>query len=164
MRFPQVNAVVLVIFSLIGSGSAIAEERRVNIEIHPASDSEWDGMTAYGFGVSLAAWVAENEDLDTLPAGLYVPTFAALRAAYELQIQLWRKLIESENIQHRYAGELIAVSDAEFLDEYIWHFYRSEDWGDPGPNVDMAAFLKWADANLRENHPRQDARLVIVDE
>jgi len=164
MRSPQIIALLLVLCCpLFGVNPASAQERSVTIGLQPSSESRWDKLSATAFGMSLASWLTENEDVDSLPEGPYIPTFAALHAAFDMQIRTWRELREMEEVQHLYMDELIVVSDSGYLSEYIWHFYQSENWGNLGSDLEMAAFLSWAEAHLIESHPRREAQLIIVD-
>lgn len=163
MRATRIIALLLALCPLFGIVPANAQERGVTVGLQPSSDSELDSLSATAFGISLAGWLSKNEDVKSLPEGPYVPTFAALHGALDSQTQMWRELREKDEIQHPYMDELVAVSDSGYLSEYIWHFYQSEDWGDPMPDLDMAAFRSWAESHLSESHPRQEAQIIIVN-
>jgi isocitrate dehydrogenase len=145
------------------SSCVIADEeskRKVTIAINPASASEVDRLSSTAFGISLANWVQENENIDTLSDGVFKPSFQALYSAFNRQITIWNELSENDPKKSIYMDDLVKVYNSGFMKEYIWTYHKDTDW----KNVDelkMDEFEAWANQNISEHKPRLEARLKL---
>lgn len=52
-----------------------------------------------------------------------------------------------------YLDQLVAVSDAGFLDEYVWVFLRREGWTRPD-GLELDRFAEWRDERLPEHRAK----------
>jgi len=97
MTYPQTTILLLSIFLFLNSASADTKQR-IEIQISPNLSSEVDKLRATAFGISLAAWVKENENVESLALGYYVPSSEGLLAVFRSQIQIWRELQEKKKL------------------------------------------------------------------
>lgn len=140
----------------------MGEGREVSIVLNPASESETDTLSATAFGVSLAAWVAENEDIDSLPNGKYRPSFVAFVEALESQIEILRELRDGGTTVSRYINDLILVADTGYLREYVWVFHAVPSWYEhPAQDLKLGEYSKWHKIHLKQHTPRNEAQLRI---
>ncbi len=140
---------------------AESEKRKIEIGLLAATSSEVDKLSATAFGISLAGWLNENEDIEKISSGVYRPTFISLTSAFSSQIQIWRELKEKEDPGSSYMNQLILVDNAGFLREYTW-VNHSDYIGVPMPvNLKIEEFNKWASSNLSGHKSRIEAKLTI---
>lgn len=161
----KTNKFVIIFLTLIFlSFHATGDEKRkrkIAIGVSPVSKSNVDGLSAYTFGLSLAYWIKKKEDINLLPDGLYKPSFRVLTGAFSYQIKIWKELSEKEPKKSAYMDQLISVSDAGFMKEYVWAFHFSPAWGAIKKDLKMDKFRKWSVSNLQGHKPRTEARLRL---
>lgn len=154
----------IIIFSILfATNVAFADEsnRKISITLMVATSSKVDSLSATAFGVSLAGWFSENEDIKSFSPGKYKPSFLALLSAYSSQIQIWRELKENEDPNSKYMDNLILVDDNGFLKEYVWVNHDKNIKGKKPEGLRKEEYIEWSTNELVGHVPRIEARLNI---
>ena len=140
----------IILLYLVQSSPLHADEerkRKVAISINPATSSKVDKLSATAFGISLANWVEENENVKALPDGVYTPSFKALISAFDTQIAIWNQLSENDPQKSLYMDNLVKVNNAGFTREYIWMHHKDPSWKSIN-DLKLDEFKTWASINI----------------
>lgn len=88
----------------------------------------------------------------------YRYTFREELEARDYCARFWMKVKEKDGLQNRYLDDLIMVQKSGFLREYIWSYFRSDDWVKP-EDLRLDDFDKWRYVHLRGHIP--ETRTVV---
>jgi hypothetical protein len=153
--------------SLAAAGIAFAHElrsqsakRAVRLQVSSFTDKT-DTLVWTAYAVALAAWTSENADNSQIPEGVYRPSFPAELAARQRQLLIWQELTEKQPMTNAYIDAVASASSAGFLREYVWHFHRSAEWGEPAAELQLAEFAKWRAVHLQGHEPKTGAVLYF---
>lgn len=162
MRLLKIATTTIMFLAVAGVAYSDDGKRKIDIELIPASQSQVDQLSATAFGISLAGWVSEYKDTESLPVGKYRPTFTALVSALSAQIQIWRELQENEGPGSAYMNTLILIDDSGFLKEYVWANHAKHIVvGEKPKGLREKEFSQWAVAKLTGHVPRIEATLNV---
>ena len=87
-----------------------------------------------------------------------VSTYGCEYTARSTLVDTWREhRAESALLSDPYLDDLIVVSDAGYLDEYVVHYFGRRQWQVPA-EVDSASFRNWRRQHLRGH--RKETRII----
>ncbi len=112
------------------------------------------------YGLGLASFLQEHKLVDSLPAGVWEPSFDAEVFARQKQVTIWSELLQKQKLDYDFMEQMERVVNAGFLKEYVWHFYRKDRWTQP-PALRLAEFNAWATANVPDHHAMSGAKVLI---
>ena len=164
MGFPERRAFLVSTLALAAAAGlrATAQESRgkprLVIERY-ADEAEQFAWTAYG--VSLAATLGASGEIRGAPPGRHVPSFAAEVEAREKQAQIWREVNEKQKVEYAYMDQMLKVSAAGFMRQYVWHFHRQPSWDGALAPPRLDEFKAWASEQLQGHRPHTGAQVVI---
>jgi len=121
----------------------------------PAQQVAW---IAYGTG--LATYVQKHISSVTLPAGRWEPTFEAEVTAREYQVTVWKELLQKEKFNYPFMSQMLDVSNAGYMKEYVWTYYKKPSWIQPA-ELKLPEFTTWSEQHLQSHKPETGAQIVI---
>ncbi len=141
-----INIIFIFIFAGCGATQKTLSSDSLYLEPHVLSNSNSaPGWLAYG--MALAAWEKEY-----LPDGS-PDMFKREIYARETAAQMWKELKQNgESKSDPDLDILEAISDAGFMEEYLWIHFKQENWSNPG-TLELDKFKKWSVANLVDHVP-----------
>ncbi len=103
------------------------------------------GWLAYG--MALTAWepvYLEDGSLDY---------FKREVSARETAAQIWKELKQNDASKSDADLDILeTISDAGFMDEYLWIYLKDDQWKNPG-TLELDKFSEWASKNLVNHNP-----------
>ena len=148
-----------------GSGSERGGPRpSVSIVVDPSVKGLESGVSAawLGYGIARAKWVGENVLRGQSGSVTYRRSFEEELYGRESLAKIWEELkAKDQGLADKYLDELLAVSNAGFLREYVWLYFWSGAWKTPPDGLRMADFEKWRAENLRGHRPQTFADIRI---
>jgi hypothetical protein len=127
--------VVFVLFLaviLMGSSVVFSQGERVQMVMDESLFGENTNVLAawLAYGTTKSLWVTDKYLEENPDKSKYQYSFQEELDAREALVQVWKDLKKrDENISDKYLNSLIVVKDAGFLDEYVWHYFQAEEWG-----------------------------------
>jgi hypothetical protein len=94
-------------------------------------------------------------------ASSYRYTFREELDARNYCSRIWIELKEKNGLQNRYLDDLILVQKSGFLPEYVWSYFRSDDWVKP-EGLLLDDFDKWRSVHLTEHIPETRANVLFT--
>lgn len=74
-------------------------------------------------------------------------------SARETAAQIWKELKQNDASKSDADLDILeTISDAGFMDEYLWVYLKEDDWNDPG-TLELEKFNEWASKNLISHVP-----------
>ncbi|OQW37413.1 MAG: hypothetical protein A4E19_13485 [Nitrospira sp. SG-bin1] len=92
----------------------------------------------------------------------YQYTFMEEVEARKRCAHLWREVRVKDGLTNRYLDDLVTVLDANFLEEYTWTYFRSDDWRQPN-DLRLAEFDRWRSMNLQGHKPETRAVSQFIE-
>lgn len=133
-------------------------EASIEVEASPdtASAAAW-----LAYAVELARFSGEHPETRPACGGRLVPGFAAELAARQAALREYR-MRAAATLPSGYFDELARVEAAGFLDEYVWHFLRNEQWDAvPQASLELEAFEAFRKRELATHVVQSGARVRI---
>ena len=158
----KVIASLILVAALANGNSAFGAKgkRNVNIELDSFTQSfETDAWTAYGLG--LAAALSKIDGVDSVPVGIYAPSFRAELYARSKQLAIWRELQEKKAVDYGYMAQMLEVEAAGLLPEYVWRYHRNPHWSEAEAPPRVTEFAAWAEGHLTNHRPLTGARVEL---
>jgi hypothetical protein len=141
--------------------NGVPTPNKVTIAIGPFPSDEDELTSKLAYAKALLVWAIKNGAQQTAPLGPYVPPFEAELFAREKQVAIWRELSAQRPSEYIHMKQLLAVQEAGFLPEYIWHYHRRESWSAEESGLRQREFLIWKHANLANHRPQTGIGLVV---
>jgi len=132
-----------------------------NIVIDAAGDTQEKGLSlTYLLGI--AGSVDKNPGIAPVCGGRLIPDFTGEVHAFEGVLQVAKEIGAST-----FSRQLDEIARAGFLEEFVWTYRHSDDWGSTPPaGLDLEKFNHWSQRKLKHfkvpglgyvevNHPRE---------
>lgn len=160
MRQLKAMFCTLLIAWLLAAGPVIAQDQAKPALHVDTFDSPVQQVAWLSYGVGLATFVSENNLSGVLPTGTWQPSFDAEVFARRFQLKAWKEIKETQAVSYEFMDHMELVDSADFLEEYIWHFYQRPDWPVP-EELRLEEFDVWAETNLKDHRPITGATVTI---
>jgi hypothetical protein len=120
-------------------------QKKISLNINGANGSDLMAE-ALMYLASLSAKGDEQPESVPLCGGEFVPDFAQELAAYQSLLAVAKGRGKASKLARR----LTEISDAGFLDEFVWTYRHREDWGaQPPDGLELGAFDQWRAKKLK---------------
>ena len=156
-QFKAMFVVLVIAWSLTVGVLAAQTKPTLHIDTF---DSPAEQVAWLSYGVGLATFVSENKLSEVLPAGTWEPSFDAEVFARQFQLKAWNEVREKQAVSYEFMDQMEQVAEADFMEEYIWHYYKRPDWPIP-EGLRISEFNIWAAANLQDHRPITGASVSI---
>lgn len=130
-------------------------DSKVGIVVDPSTPKEALAPWLFYAG-SRAHWMEKKFFEQNPGVTRYQYTFMEEVDARKRCAYLWREVRVKDGLTNRYLDDLVTVLEANFLEEYVWTYFRSDDWHQPN-GLRLAEFDQWRSTNLRGHRPETRA-------
>ncbi|TKS53654.1 hypothetical protein E4582_01940 [Luteimonas yindakuii] len=160
MRQFKATLVALVIVWSLAAGTLSAQSKakptlQVDTFESPAEQLAW-----LSYGVGLATFVSDHQLTQALPAGTWKPSFDAEVFARQFQLKVWDEATGKQQLSYDFMDQMELVAKADFLEEYVWRYYKHPDWPTP-EGLRISEFENWIPSNLQNHRPMTGASVTI---
>ena len=151
----RILSIMIIIFlSACGATQPTKKGSQLNLDQNVLSNEKSAaGWLAYG--MALTAWKPVYLE-DGSP-----DYFSREVSARETAAQIWKEL--KQNDASKSDADLVIleiISDADFMDEYLWIYLKDDRWKDPG-TLELEDFKRWASKNLINHVPVKETGVSV---
>ena len=114
------------------------------------------------YGGSRSLWVKEKYLKKNPSEKIYRYSFEEELDARAELIRYWKGKKEEVLLSDEYLDQLLRIYNANFLSEYVWYYFRNDDWKEPSKKLKMNEFMKWKQNNLKAHTPLTLVSIKII--
>jgi hypothetical protein len=109
-------------------------------------ESQADMAAGFGYLIALSAMVDKSPESAPVCGGAIVPDYASELSAYQVMLQISTESRGDSAFEKR----IHEVSDAGFLEEFVWTYRHRDSWGLTAPEgLTLEPFNKWRKKHLK---------------
>ncbi|GHC13658.1 hypothetical protein [Cerasicoccus arenae] len=116
-----------------------------------------------GYLTARDMWINENIT-DASPSDFrsYTPPPREELAGRKTLAQLWKSIRASNNATDDYLDSLILISDAGYIEPYVWQYHYQSTWGPRPSDLPWTRFSQWMNQRLPEFSPETRGSIQLM--
>lgn len=124
---------------------AVDKKKETRIVVNP--DTGDDKPVGFAYLIALTAATSDHPELNPPCGGRLEPDFATELKAYESALK-FAALPGSD--KSKFGTQLLDVSNAGYLDEFVWQYQHRDFWGKAPPEgLELKEFKRWSKQHLK---------------
>lgn len=150
----RILSIIILLLFVCNAAQPAKQESQLNLDQNVLSnENSAAGWLAYG--MALIAWEPVYLE-DGSP-----DYFNREVSARETAAQIWKELKQNDSSKSDPDLDILeTISDAGYMDEYLWVYLKDDRWKNPG-TLELEEFMQWASDNLVNHVPVKETGISV---